>query len=326
MLHTAFTSLTGCTVPIQLAPMPAIATVELAAAVADAGGLGMIGTPMLPPPVLETMLKDLRKRTRGIFGAGFLMPFLDRDCVAVAAANARVVEFFYATPDSNLIEMVHAGGALAGWQVGSKEEAQRAVDAGCDYIAAQGTEAGGHIRGGAGLLPMLSEVLDVVDVPVLAAGGIATARELAAVLAAGASGARIGTRFIATNESGAHPEYVKRLLAARAEDTVLTEAFSVMWPNAPHRVLRSSIVAAEQLSDETIGEVSVAGMKMPVPRLSVISPTAETTGAIDAMALYAGESVSNVNRVQPAADIVRELAEGAERLLLKSGALVVGER
>jgi NAD(P)H-dependent flavin oxidoreductase YrpB (nitropropane dioxygenase family) len=318
MLRTSFTALIGCTVPIQLAPMPDIATLELAAAVADAGGLGMIGTAMVPPPVLETMLDDLRKRTRGVFGAGFLMPFLDRDCVAIAAANARVVEFFYDQPDADLIRIVHAGGALAGWQVGSKEEAQRAADAGCDYIAAQGTEAGGHVRGAVGLVPLLSEVLDVVDVPVLAAGGIATARDLAAVLAAGAAGARIGTRFIASTESGAHPEYVKKVLAANAEDTVLTEAFSVMWPNAPHRVLRSSIEAAQKLDDDIIGEIAFAGMKMPIPRLSVISPTKDTTGAIEAMALYAGESVTNVTRVQPAAEIVREISEGAERLLAKS--------
>jgi NAD(P)H-dependent flavin oxidoreductase YrpB (nitropropane dioxygenase family) len=315
MIATTFTKLIGCTVPIQLAPMPGIATVELATAVADAGALGMIGAPMLPPPLLETLLQDLRKRTRGVFGVGFLMPFLDTDCLAIAAENAPVVEFFYGQPDAELIAAVHAGGALAGWQIGSKAEARQAVDAGCDYIAAQGTEAGGHIRGRIGLLPLLSEVLDAVTIPVLAAGGIATARDLAAVLAAGAAGARMGTRFVASAESGAHPEYVRRLLAADAEDTVITEAFSVMWPNAPHRVLRSSIVAAMELQDESVGEASFAGMKMPVPRLSVISPTAQTTGSIEAMALYAGESVANVTRVQAAAEIVREISEGAETLL-----------
>lgn len=320
MLRTPFTDLVGCTVPIQLAPIPDIATVELAAVVADAGALGMIGTPMLPPAVLESMLQDLRKRTSGVFGAGFLMPFLDPVCVEVAAAHARVVEFFYGEPDAALVDAVHAGGALAGWQVGSKEEAVKAVGAGCDYLAAQGTEAGGHVRGRTGLLPLLSLVLDAVDVPVLAAGGIATARDLAAVLAAGAAGARIGTRFVASAESAAHPEYVRRLLAARAEDTVVTEAFSVMWPNAPHRVLRSSIEAAEKLTDETIGEIAFAGMKMPVPRLSVIAPTVDTTGAVEAMALYAGESVGNVNRVQPAAAIVREMAEVAEKLLRAAAA------
>jgi len=315
MLQTEFTKLVGCTVPIQLAPIPSIAGVELAAAVAESGALGMIGTPLLSPPVLQTILEDLGKRTSGVFGAGVLVPFLDMDCVDVAAARARVVEFFYGEPDAALVRKVHAGGALAGWQVGSKEEAAKAVDAGCDYIAAQGTEAGGHVRGHTGLLPLLSAVLDTVDVPVLAAGGIATGRDLAAVLAAGAAGARLGTRFVASAESAAHPDYVQRLLAADAGDTVLTEAFSVMWPNAPHRVLKSSVEAVQRLSGDTIGEFNAPGMQMPVPRLSVIAPTADTTGAVEAMALYAGESVTNVNRVKPAAQIVRELAEGAEKLL-----------
>lgn len=318
MLRTAFTELVGCTAPIQLAPMPDIATVALAAAVADAGGLGMIGTAMLPPPVLQATLEDLRRRTQGPVGTGFLMPFLDPACLEVAAANAPVVEFFHGKPNAALVETVHVGGALAGWQVGSKEEALEAVGAGCDYVVAQGTEAGGHVRGTTGLLPLLSQVLDAVDVPVLAAGGIATARDLAAVLAAGAAGARLGTRFVASAESGAHAEYVRRLLAARAEDTVLTEAFSVMWPNAPHRVLASSIEAAEALEGETIGEIGFAGGRMAVPRLSVIAPTTDTTGAIEAMALYAGQSVANVTEVKPAAAIVRDLCEGAERLLRES--------
>jgi nitronate monooxygenase len=321
-LRTPFTDLVGCSVPIQLAPMPMIATVELAVAVADAGGLGMIGAASMLPPVLQTTLAELRRRTRGVFGAGFLIPFLDdRACIDVAAANTRVVEFFYGEPDAALVDRVHAGGALAGWQVGSRQEAAQAVDAGCDYLVAQGTEAGGHVRGTIGLLPLLSQVLDAVTVPVLAAGGVATGRDLAAVLAAGAAGARIGTRFVASRESGAHPDYVRRLLAARAEDTVLTEAFSVMWPNAPHRVLKSSVAAAQKLQDETIGEIAFAGSTVPVPRLSVISPTTETTGAVDAMALYAGQSVANVTSVRPAADIVREICDETEKRLRAATAL-----
>jgi NAD(P)H-dependent flavin oxidoreductase YrpB (nitropropane dioxygenase family) len=315
MLETAFTRLVGCTAPIQVAPMPEIATIELAAAVADAGGLGMIGTALLPPPALGAALDDLHARTRGVIGAGFLVPFLDRDALTVAAAKARVVECFYGEPDAEVVAVIHRGGALAGWQVGSREEALQAAAAGCDYVVAQGTEAGGHVRGTIGLLPLLSEVLDAASVPVLAAGGLATARDVAAVLAAGAAGARLGTRFVASAESGAHPEYVRRLLAARAEDTVLTEAFSVMWPNAPHRVLRSSVDAAARFTAPTVGAITIAGTTMPIPRASVMSPTRATTGTIEAMALYAGESVANVHDVRPAGAIVRDLVAGAERLL-----------
>jgi NAD(P)H-dependent flavin oxidoreductase YrpB (nitropropane dioxygenase family) len=158
-------------------------------------------------------------------------------------------------------------------------------------------------------------VLGSVRIPVVAAGGIATARSLAAVLAAGAGAARVGTRFIAAEESGAHPAYVKALLAASAADTCLTEFYSSMWPNAPHRVLRSAIAAAEKLTDEVVGEARFAGQSVPVERFSVMPPTVDTTGNVEAMALYAGESVTNVTRVESAARIVAELVSGAEQLL-----------
>jgi nitronate monooxygenase len=315
VITTAFTRLVGCSAPIQLAPMPGISTVELAAAVADAGGLGMIGTPLLTPAVLEGILNQLAARTRGAFGTSFLMPFLDRACVEVAARKARVVDFFYADPDPELVRAGKSSGALVSWQVGSAAEAVQAEHAGCDFIVAQGTEAGGHVRGRSSLFPLLAEVTEAVKVPVVAAGGIATARDLAAVLAAGAAGARLGTRFIASKESGAHPTYVQALLGARAEDTCLTEAFSVMWPGAPHRVLRSAVAAAEALKQDIVGEAHMGDQAVPVPRLSVISPLRETTGEVQAMALYAGESVSNVNSVLPAGQIVSELVAGAERLL-----------
>jgi NAD(P)H-dependent flavin oxidoreductase YrpB (nitropropane dioxygenase family) len=305
---TPFTELVGCAAPIQLAAMPGIATPALAAAVADAGGLGMIGAPMLPPDLLARTVADLRARTGGAFGVNFLMPFLaDRAVVAIAAAGARVVEFFYGDPDAALVEIVHAGGALASWQVGSRREAIAAAAAGCDLIVAQGSEAGGHVRGTVGLLPLLAQVLDAVSVPVIAAGGIATARAVAAALAAGAGAVRVGTRFATSLESGAHPDYVARLLAATSEDTVLTEAFSEMWPNAPHRVLRSCVAAAEQLREPLAGEVEWAGQTMPIPRFGVFSPTVETRGRIDCMALYAGQSVGAVTRRESAAEIVRDL-------------------
>src|SRR6185503_12546934 len=177
------------------------------------------------------------------------------------------------------------------------------------------TEAGGHVRGASSLLPLLSLVLEEVKIPVVAAGGIATARDLAAVLAAGAAGARIGTRLVASTESEAHPDYVARLLRAGASDTVLTEAFSVMWPNAPHRVLRSAVDAASALADDVIGATPVGAGSMPVQRLSVIPPSRETTGRVEAMALYAGESVGAIEDVRPAKDLLRDLVAGAERLL-----------
>src|SRR5205085_858127 len=135
------------------------------------------------------------------------------------------VEFFYAEPDRALVEMGHGGGALVSWQVGTKSEAIAAADAGCDIIVVQGIEAGGHVRGTVGTFALLSEVIESVDVPVLAAGGIGTGRAMAAALAAGADGVRVGTRFLAATEAAAHPEYVAALIASQAEDTIYTTAF-----------------------------------------------------------------------------------------------------
>ena len=140
---------------------------------------------------------------------------------------------------------IHRHGALVACQVGSRDEAIAAVEAGCDIIVAQCVEAGGHVRGTIGILALLDEVLDAINVPVLAAGGIGSGRAIAAVLAAGADGVRVGTRFVAAEESGVHPTYARAVVDATARDSVYTEAFSVGWPNAPHRVLRSSLEAAE---------------------------------------------------------------------------------
>ena len=315
MLATRFTELVGCSVPVQSAGMPGISTIELVAAVAGAGGLGMLAAPLMSPEALEQALDELRNRAPGAFGVNFLVPFLDADCVTIAARGSSVVEFFYGDPDPQQVERVHSLGARASWQVGSVDEALAAERAGCDLVVVQGTEAGGHVRGETSLLPLLSQVLERVGIPVLAAGGIATARDLAAVLACGASGARIGTRFVATAESGAHPFYVQSLIDASPRDTCITEAFSVMWPNAPHRVLRASIAAAEALTDDVAGEAHIGGRAIEVQRLSVVCPTVETTGRVEAMALYAGESVAGIRSVRPAAEIVAELASGAERLL-----------
>ena len=172
MLTTRFTELVGCSVPIQSAPMGGVATApSLPAAVSNAGGHGMVAAITLPAEALFAVVDEVEKRTQQPFGVNFLIPFLeDRAVVELAASRVGVIEFFYADPDPSLVELVHRGGALACWQVGSVGEARAAVDAGCDLVVAQGVEAGGHVRGRLGLLPLLSEVLEAVDVPVVAAG------------------------------------------------------------------------------------------------------------------------------------------------------------
>lgn len=307
-METSFTRLVGCRLPLQQAGMGGSATAALASAVSEAGGLGMLGLAGIPTGLAAAAVEAAAARTSRPLGANFLMPFLDRDAVEIAASRCRVVEFFYGDPDTGLVETAHAGGALASWQVGSVEEARVAADAGCDMVVVQGVEAGGHIRGQVGLLPLLDLVLDAVSVPVVAAGGLGSARAVAAVIAAGAAAARVGTRFLAAEEADVHPSYLDALVRARAEDTVVTTTFSHLWPDAPHRVLRSCVAAALDTHDDVVGRTELGpGLQLPVLRLSPPSPGRSTTGHVEGMALYAGESVDHVVGRMTAAQIVADL-------------------
>jgi NAD(P)H-dependent flavin oxidoreductase YrpB (nitropropane dioxygenase family) len=313
-VRTRFTELVGCREPLQLAALGGVAGAELAAAVSGAGALGMLPAGESRATV-EQRLGKLRALSGGPFGVNFLVPFLDLDGLELAAAGAPLVELFSGWPDEGLVARVHEGGALASWQVGSADEARAAAAAGCDLIVAQGVEAGGHVRGVLGLLPLLDAVLAAVEPPVLAAGGIGSGRAAAAALAAGADGVRVGTRFLGAAEARAHPDYVAALIAAAPEDTVLTEAFWRGWPDAPHRVLRSCVEALERQGGDVVATGAGGGA---IRRASSDPPAAGTTGTIGAMALYAGQSVGSVRRVQPAAEIVRELMQQAEALLARA--------
>lgn len=322
MTETRFTALVGCTVPIQQAGMGSVAPPALAAAVSEAGGLGMLGAARagLNADTLPPLLDELSSLTKKPFGVNFIVsPLhlegspsripLDLRCVQLAARAARVVEFFYGAPSERLVDMVHSEGALVGWQIGSCAEAVAAERAGCDFVVAQGIEAGGHVRGKVGVLTLLSAVLEAVSLPVLAAGSMGTRRAVVAALAAGASGVRVGTRFVATHEAGAHPRYVEALINAEAEDTVYTSAFHVGWPHAPHRVLRSCIEASEAFTRDAVAKIRrLDGVEVPVLRFATGVADLSATGNIEAMALWAGESVSAVKRVQAASEVVRELA------------------
>jgi nitronate monooxygenase len=319
MLSTRFTELVGCTVPLQQAPMGLLTPPRLALEVARAGGVGSVSASLgTEPRALADQLDSWVDTSAGALAVNFITEQVDPAAVAVAGSRVRIVEFFWSTPHAKLVDAAHEGGALVNWQVGSLPDAVLAAEAGVDVVTVQGREAGGHVRGDTPLLPLLTSVLRAVDVPVLAAGGIAEPRAMAAVLAAGAAGVRIGTRFIAASESGAHPEYVLELLAAGPESTEITDGFAEcpMCATLPRaRVLRSAIAAVDALDQETVGTMSTADGEQPLPPRAGLPPHKDVSGQIHAMALYAGSGVEHITDVRPAADIVRELAEGAEALL-----------
>jgi len=313
-LTTAFTEVVDCQVPIQLAPMGPVSTPELAVAVADAGGVGCVTTQWLTAAEVDEMLAVMADQTGGVLSANFVTQDIDREAVEAAAARVRIVDFFWADPDPALVGLVHRNGALACWQVGSATEARAAADAGCDVIAVQGTEAGGHIRGQDSLLPLLESVTGQLDLPVLASGGIGSGRAFADVLDRGAAGARVGTRFVATDESGAHPAYKQAVVDAAAGSTEITAAFSVcpLCATVPRaRVMRSCIDALHDLPGDTVGEAPVGGERVRLPKGHGLPPGAGATGHVEAMPMYAGESAAAVKSVEPVAAVIQSWSAAA---------------
>jgi NAD(P)H-dependent flavin oxidoreductase YrpB (nitropropane dioxygenase family) len=298
--------------PIQLAPMGSVsATARLPLAVSNAGGHAVYPGLGLPPQALEPVLDELAQGA-GVFGVNFIVPLMDRESLELATDRASYVDFFLAEPDAALVDIVHSAGDVCGWQVESGEEARAAEAAGCDVVIAKGLESGGRKRiEGPPLMPLLESIVGAVTIPVIAAGGIATADGVAAALAAGADGVRVGTRFIAAEESDAHPAWVRAVIDADADDAVVSTAFNAGMPQpGPHGVLRSSIEAAEALESDEVGVVRLAGTEIPVSRFAPQPPTRWSTGAVEAMPFYAGRSAGAVTAIQPAADIVRDLSAG----------------
>jgi NAD(P)H-dependent flavin oxidoreductase YrpB (nitropropane dioxygenase family) len=286
-----FCAVVGCRRPIQQAAMGAVTTPALAGAVAAAGGLGMIAAAGLAPAGADAELRAaLERADGGRVGVNFLMPFLDPRAVGAVATHAAVVEFFYGDPDPALVDTGHAGGALVAWQVGSVPEAMAAVEAGCDLVVAQGVEAGGHVRGTTPRRDLVRALRPRIDVPIVAAGGIGSRGAVRQARDDGADAVRVGTRFLATREADAHPAYVDALIAADADDTVLTTTFSAGWPDAPHRVLRACVDDRDTGHDRS-----------PFP------PTGAYTGDVSTAALYAGTSVTDVRDRTTAAELVAEL-------------------
>lgn len=243
-MKTALCEKLGITIPIVLAPVGGAHSPRLTAAVSNAGGLGTLPLWAVPLDALRQHVRETQALTSRPFAVNLNLNFPQEDRLAACLEEGvKVISFFWQDP-SALVRRAKDAGAIVMHSVGDSEAARKAVDCGVDIIVAQGWESGGHVRGTVATMALVPAVVDAVGAtPVVAAGGIADGRGLAAALALGAAGAWIGTRFLASPEAAAHPEYQRRLLAASENDTAwLENLFDVGWPHAPHRVLRNSTV------------------------------------------------------------------------------------
>jgi NAD(P)H-dependent flavin oxidoreductase YrpB (nitropropane dioxygenase family) len=242
---------------------------------------------------------------------------------AALDAGARVVSLFWGDP-ADLIAEAHSAGALTMVTVGSAEEASHAVAVGADVVVAQGWEAGGHVWGTVSTLALVPRVVDAAGpVPVVAAGGIADGRGLAAVLALGAAGAWVGTRFLAAPEAQIHDDYRGRLFEATELDTFYGTLFDGGWENAPHRALRNSTVEAWEAAGRPApgsrpGETDEPAFRpdgSPINRYASTTPSIGMSGDLEPLSHWAGQGVGLVTHVQPAHEIVGEIVGDAERIL-----------
>jgi nitronate monooxygenase len=330
-LRTPLCDRLGIDVPIVQAPIGTLAVPPLAAAVSNAGGLGMLGVSWLALDMMREFIRETRRLTARPFGVNLALAWDQRERLAICLEEGTpIVALFWGDP-TPYVPTIRAAGATLVQTVGSAAEARRAVAAGADVVVAQGWEAGGHVWGEVATMPLVPCVVDAVHpVPVIAAGGLGDGRGVAAALMLGAAGAWLGTRFLASEEVFIHPDYRERVLRASETDTCHTTLFDVGWEDAPHRTLRNTTVEAWEVagrprSGRRPGEgETIAALPdgTPVPRYSEIPPLPGMTGDLAALVHYAGQSAGLVRRVQPAAQIVRDLVEEAGRALSAGAELV----
>ncbi|GAB3665745.1 NAD(P)H-dependent flavin oxidoreductase [Halopiger thermotolerans] len=309
--------------PIVQAPIGSATNPELAAAVSNAGGLGHLAVTWRDLEETRSVIRETRDRTERPFAVNLALDDAttvvdtEEHLATVLEAGAPIVSFSFGDA-APYIDSVHDAGAIAMQTVGSAAAAREAVDAGIDVVVTQGLEAGGHVQSETATTALVPRVADAVGdaVPIVAAGGIADGRGVAAALALGADGAWLGTRFVATEEATVHDEYRRRLRESDETDTRHTTLFDKGWPGTPHRVLENETLerwddAGRPPAGERPGEddvVARTGDGEPIERYDEALATPDVEGDIEAMALYAGQSVGGVDDVRSAADLVADLA------------------
>lgn len=319
----------GTTVPIIQAPMGGAVGPALAAGVCRAGALGTLPLWYLEIADLRAQIAELRRLVDAPFAVNFNLNFPQEERLdACLSEQVPILSFFWGL-SPGMIGKAKVRGAVVLQTVGSAAEAKLAVDAGADVVVAQGWEAGGHVWGTVATVALVPAVVDAVgNVPVVASGGIADGRGLAAAMALGAAGAWIGTRFLAAAEADVHRLYAERILAASEADTVyLEDLFDIGWPQAPHRVLRNSTVERwEQAGRPTPGNrpgegdiIVRSAVDGPIARYATDSPKPDMEGELEALPMWAGQGAGLVRQIQPAEEIVREIDAEARAVLRRLG-------
>jgi nitronate monooxygenase len=312
-LRTALTEMFGIEHPVVLAPMGDVAGGALAAAVSEGGGLGVIGGGRGDLTWLARECDLARTGTNKPWGIGFLSWGIGPAAVDAAIAQSPAAIMLSFGDPAPFIDAIRAAGIPVIVQVTDLAEARHALDVGADVVVAQGSEAGGH-GGGRATLPFVPAVVDIAgSVPVLAAGGIADGRCLAAALVLGAAGAVIGTRFEATHEALITAEEAKAIVAAGADDTVQGRALDVVrdspWPaRYPARTLRNKVTDAWQGREDDIDDATKAAYRAGVERAD-----------LDYLPIWAGEAVDMITGAESAAALVGIIARGAERAIATAG-------
>lgn len=306
--------------PIISAPMGGAAGPDLVAAVSNAGGFGIIPLWGKPVDQVREGIAQVRALTSRNFAVNLNLSFpYQEQLKACIDEKVFAVSLFWGMEPS-AIETAKSAGLIVMATVGTAEEAKVAADAGADVIVAQGWEAGGHVWGQVATMALVPAVVDAVEVPVVAAGGIADGRGLAAALMLGASGVWIGTRFLASTEATIHETYQRGVLDASESQTGwFRDLYNVNWQNAPHRALLNSTSrewqgAGTPSSGARPDEDGVIGHRPTgeaVVRYQSYTPLPGTTGEVEAMSLWAGQGVSLVREIMPAAQIVEEIYQNA---------------
>ncbi len=310
-LRTAFTTRLSITHPIALAPMGDVAGGRLAAAVSNGGGLGLVGGGRGEDAWVDRELAIAARSTDAPWGVGFLAWAVTASTVERALAHGPHAVFLSFGDPGHLTQPIRKAEVPLIIQVTSLEEARRAVDLGADFIVAQGSEAGGH-GGGRATLPFVPAVVDLAaPIPVLAAGGIADGRGLAAALVLGAAGAVIGTRFEATPEALISPDALQQILARGGEDTersvVLDVARDAPWPpKYPARTLRNAFLETWR---DRVDELRAR------PEVRATYRGAVDRGDRSAVPVWAGEGIDLVTSVTSARDLVADLSAQAADVL-----------